>query len=147
MYPKLLLKIGTCLALTFSAAAQNPKSLQIQNVENNLDPQLLKNGANKINGQPILKRMQARKVNGLSIAVIDKGELAWAKGYGINDASAPTQLVDTTTLFQCASIGKVITAIAALQLVQDQKIGLDDDVNQKLVSWKIPENNFTAQKR
>lgn len=147
MYPKLLLTIGTCLALTFSAAAQNPKSLQIQNVENNLDPQLLKNGANKINGQPILKRMQARKVNGLSIAVIDKGELAWAKGYGINDASAPTQLVDTTTLFQCASIGKVITAIAALQLVQDQKIGLDDDVNQKLVSWKIPENNFTAQKK
>lgn len=144
MYTKLLLYFSLNLCLVLSVHAQDSKQLQIQSVENNFDPQLLKTGSN---GQSILKRMQGRKVNGLSIAVIDQGELVWAKGYGINDISAPNQAVDTATLFQCASIGKVITAIAALRLVQDQKIGLDDDVNQKLKSWKIPENNFTAQKK
>lgn len=141
MYTKLLLStLMSVSTLTLSYAQTSP----IQKVEEGFYPQLIKTQAS---GQNIHQRMEARKVNGLSIAVIDKGELAWAKGYGLNDASQPQQKVDTTTLFQCASIGKMITAIAALQLVQANKITLDEDVNQKLSSWKIPENNFTAQKK
>ncbi len=136
-YFTLLLCLST---ITFSYAQNN----LIQKVEEGFKPLLIKDQSPT---QNIEQRMQARKVNGLSIAVIDKGELAWAKGYGINDASQPQQKIDTNTLFQCASIGKVITAIAALQLVQAHQIGLDEDVNQKLTSWKIPENNFTAQKK
>lgn len=96
-------------------------------------------------GRSLKDQMQLRKVNGLSVAVIDSGKLAWAKGYGVADVTVPSQKVDTTTLFQCASIGKVITTIAALHLVKEHKIDLDEDVNQKLKSWKIPENEFTAK--
>lgn len=86
----------------------------------------------------IADRMKALKVNGLSIAVVEQGKIAWAKGYGMCDASVPATRVDTTTLFQCASIGKVVTALAALHLVQQGKISLDEPVNAKLRNWKLP---------
>lgn len=91
--------------------------------------------------------MRERKVNGVSVAVIDKGEIAWAKGYGIKDAGIPNEAVDTTTLFQCASIGKVITALAVLHLVKEGQISLDEPVNHKLRSWKVPENDKTVEKK
>jgi len=40
-----------------------------------------------------------------------------------------------------------VTAIAALRLVQAGKLNLDEDVNQKLGSWKVPENEFTKEKK
>jgi hypothetical protein len=36
--------------------------------------------------------------------------------------------------------------VAALRLVQQGKLGLDQSLNEKLVSWKIPNNEFTRQK-
>ena len=50
----------------------------------------------------------------------------------------------TETLFQAASVGKSVTAAAALRLVEQRRLGLHDDVNQKLTSWKIPTNQYTA---
>jgi len=52
--------------------------------------------------------------------------------------------VDTTTLFQAASISKTLTAIAALRLVQDGALQLDEDVNLRLTSWKVPTSQLTA---
>ncbi len=93
----------------------------------------------------VLERMAAHKVPGLSIAVIKDGRLAWARGYGVVRAgsSAP---VTTRTRFQAASISKPITALAALRLVQQGKLVLDEPINKELVSWKVPENALTRQK-
>jgi len=135
----------TCLwfgALGWSKAQTNVAQ-KISQVENGFYDQIMV--GRDIPGRSLKDQMQLRKVNGLSVAVIDSGKLAWAKGYGLGDATAPAGKVDTATLFQCASIGKVITAIAALHLVKENKVDLDEDVNQKLKSWKIPENEFTAQ--
>jgi len=90
------------------------------------------------------ERMKHYRVNGLSIAVIDQGKIAWTRAYGVADASTREPLT-TETLFQTASIGKVVTAVAALQLVKAGKLKLDEDVNDKLVSWKVPVNEFTAR--
>lgn len=68
------------------------------------------------------------------------------KAYGVADASTGEK-VSTETLFQIASIGKVITALAALQLVKDKKITLDEDVNNKLRSWKVADNKFTIKEK
>src|SRR5262249_3324268 len=48
---------------------------------------------------------------------------------------------------QAASISKSITAFAALRLVQQGKVDLDEDVNQRLVSWKVPDNEFTKTEK
>ena len=65
---------------------------------------------------------------------------------GIADNSKNNPLTNDV-LFQCASIGKMITAVAALQLVKENKISLDEDVNNKLVSWKVEKNEFTVKEK
>jgi len=37
--------------------------------------------------------------------------------------------------------------LAALRLVEQGKLDLDEDVNQKLKTWKVPENEFTREKK
>lgn len=101
-----------------------------------------------IRGRPSVRmrleqRMLAHKVPGVSVAVIDNFRIAWARGYGVREAGG-TDPVTTETLFQAASISKPIAALAALRLVQEGTLDLDEDVNRKLKSWKVPENQFTA---
>lgn len=51
------------------------------------------------------------------------------------------------TLFQAGSISKPVAALAALRLVEQGKLSLDEDVNAKLVSWKVPGNEFTKEQK
>src|SRR5215472_14050282 len=90
--------------------------------------------------------MKLFNVPALSVAVIDDYKIAWAKGYGVLEAGGHTP-VSTKTLFQACSISKTVTAAAALHLVQEGKLSLDEDVNRKLKSWKVPENEFTKQQK
>src|ERR1041385_3455761 len=76
-------------------------------------------------------------VPAVCVAVIDRGRLSWTRCYGVTDA-ATRQPVDTATLFQAGSISKAVTAVAAMRLVEDRILRLDDDVNGRLVSWKLP---------
>jgi CubicO group peptidase (beta-lactamase class C family) len=91
-------------------------------------------------------RMAHYHVPGVSIAVINNGELEWAKGYGVVD-STDTRVITAETLFQAASISKPVTAMAALALVQSGRLSLDEDVNLKLRSWKILDNEFTKNQK
>ena len=88
--------------------------------------------------------MAAYNVPGFSIAVIRNYQIAWAKGYGVI-ATGSRARVSPTTLFQAASISKPITAAAALALVEQGTLSLNDDVNRTLTTWKVPENEFTAR--
>jgi len=92
------------------------------------------------------KLMQLYRVPAVSIAVIDNYEIAWAKGYGVTEAGG-TESVTTHTLFQAGSISKPVSASGALKLVEQGKLSLDEDVNKKLVSWKVPENEFTKDQK
>ena len=91
-------------------------------------------------------RMKYYNVPGVSIAVFDKGQIMWVRGYGFADVSA-SKRVTSETLFQAASVSKSVTAFAALRLVQQGKLNLDEEVNNKLVSWKVPENEFTKNEK
>ena len=93
----------------------------------------------------IRDRMRAYGVAGLSVAVIEGGRVAWAKGYGVADARVGSA-VTTATLFQAASISKPLAALGALALVERGKLDLDADVNQYLLAWKVPANAFTASR-
>jgi CubicO group peptidase (beta-lactamase class C family) len=94
----------------------------------------------------IQKLMQMYRVPGLSVAVIDNFEIVWAKGYGVAEAGTITS-VATNTLFQAGSISKPVAAVGALRLVEQGKLSLDEDVNKRLVSWKVPENRFTKDEK
>jgi CubicO group peptidase (beta-lactamase class C family) len=83
-------------------------------VEQNLLPAVVEAGAKPL---ALVDRMQAYGVPGVSVAVIHKGKLDWARGWGVRDASS-CKPVTTETVFQAASISKVVTAVLALRLVE-----------------------------
>ncbi|HEU4372960.1 MAG TPA: serine hydrolase domain-containing protein [Telluria sp.] len=90
--------------------------------------------------------MQRRQIPGLSIAIIDGGKIVKAQGYGVTERGAGTA-VTPSTLFQAGSVSKSVAALGALHLVSQGKLALDEDVNQKLLTWKVPDNQFTVDKK
>jgi len=91
------------------------------------------------------KRMADLGVPGISVAVIHKGQIEWAKGYGVTRVGGPPVTADT--LFQAASISKPVFALAVLHLVDEGKLKLDANVNDYLKTWKVPDNEFTTNKK
>ena len=91
-------------------------------------------------------RMAHYKVPGVSIAVINDGRIEWARGFGVKEAGQ-REPVDQYTLFQAGSISKPVAAMAALRLVQDGRLNLDSNVNDRLSTWKVPDNQFTRTKK
>src|SRR3546814_3786482 len=61
------------------------------------------------------ERMARYRVPGVSIALIDEGKIAWAKGYGVTKANG-THAVSPSTLFPAASIATMMEEIGALRL-------------------------------
>jgi CubicO group peptidase (beta-lactamase class C family) len=49
--------------------------------------------------------------------------------------------VTTATLFQAAWISKPLAVLAALRLVGEGRLDLDEDVNRYLTSWRVPAND------
>jgi CubicO group peptidase (beta-lactamase class C family) len=133
------------LLLLFPACKSSNHNKHISKVENGLLLPV------QIKGQPAEKmqladRMEYYKVPGVSIAVIDDYKIEWAKGYGVLEAGE-ARPVTTETLFQAASISKPVAAVAVLKMVEEGTFNLDEDVNNKLATWKVPENEFTSEKK
>lgn len=89
-------------------------------------------------------KMKQYKVPGVSVAIADGGKIVWSQGFGEREAGSGKP-VTVDTLFQAASISKPVAATGMLRLVEKRKLDLDADVNGKLKSWKLPDNEFTAQ--
>ncbi len=94
----------------------------------------------------LVERMAHYNVPGVSMAVINDYRVEWVKGYGVLEAGN-SERVTPETLFQVASVAKPVVAVAALQYVEKGTLELDGDVNQRLVSWHLPENKFTTQEK
>lgn len=92
------------------------------------------------------KLLQRRHVPGLSLAIIEDGKIIKARAYGFTDQTHSTPMT-TQTLFQAGSISKSVAALGALMLVDQGKLLLDEDVNIKLKTWKVPENEFTKDRK
>lgn len=76
-------------------------------------------------------------VAGLSIAVVQNGEAIHARGYGVADTEAGTPAT-AGTLFNAASVGKIIAAAAVLRLVDQGRLDLDDDLATLLPAFPNP---------
>jgi CubicO group peptidase (beta-lactamase class C family) len=94
----------------------------------------------------LAERMALRQVPGVSIAVIDGNKIDWAKGYGLLKAGSDA-VVTSKSIFQAASTTKVVTAALVLHFVEKGTLELDSDVNTYLKSWRVPENDFTREKK
>lgn len=91
-------------------------------------------------------RMALYSVNAVSIAVIKDYKVEWVKAYGFADVSEK-RLATPQTLFQAGSISKTINSLGILKLVQEEKLGLDDDINNYLKTWKFPYDDVSKGKK
>jgi CubicO group peptidase (beta-lactamase class C family) len=137
--------VGADAAGTQPEAVAPEVEQRIARVEQGLLPTAVPAGT-KGQGQRLSDRMKQYRVPGLSVAVVNDGKVEWARGYGVVESGRRGK-VNSQTLLQAGSISKVVAALGALRLVQQGRIGLDEDVNRKLVSWKIPENSYTRSEK
>lgn len=91
-------------------------------------------------------RMEVYKAPGVSMAVINDGAIEWARGFGVLEAG-DTARVSEQSIFQAASVSKYVTAILVLHLVDRNRLDLDADVNRYLKSWKVPDGEFTRNRK
>jgi CubicO group peptidase (beta-lactamase class C family) len=91
-------------------------------------------------------RLRYFHVPGISLAVVDDFKIVFARGYGVTEFGG-SKPVDTTTLFLAGSMSKPVFASGVLQLVEQGKLALDEDVNAKLKSWHLPASRFTEHEK
>lgn len=80
------------------------------------------------------------KTVGLAVAVVKKGEIVYARNFGWQDVEKQIPLSDNS-IFRIASISKSFSATAIMQLVEQKKLSLDDDVS-KLIGFTIRNPNY-----
>ena len=79
--------------------------------------------------------MDKHEVIGLSVVVVKDGNIHYSKAFGLKDVGRATSLGEKD-LFRIASISKSFSATAIMQLVEQGKVSLDDDIS-GLVGFKV----------
>jgi CubicO group peptidase (beta-lactamase class C family) len=51
------------------------------------------------------------------------------------------------TIYQAASLSKFVAAVGAMRLVDQGRLKLDEDVKDRLTSWRVPANSFDATRK
>lgn len=70
----------------------------------------------------------------VGVALIEGGDIAFARAFGDGTPG---------TLYQAASLSKLVAAVAALRLVDRGALALDRDVNDDLTAWRVPASALT----
>ncbi len=91
----------------------------------------------------IQNEMNLERFPGVATVIVKDGKIVWIESYGFADV-ANSIAVQDTTVFLLASLSKVFTGTAAMQLAQSGGVDLDADINNYLpFSIAIP--NFTNE--
>ena len=83
------------------------------------------------------REMKEADLAGAAIVVVKDGAVLFARGYGYADVGNKVPVSPTHTLFRIASVSKVVTYTAVMQLVEQGKIALDVDIA-RYVDFPIP---------
>ena len=134
----LIASLTACAKPAVVPLAPDSSAAAIARVTTRLRPAIIVKGGS-VTTFALADRMAHYRVTGVSIAVVNDGEIVWSQGYGVKEART-TGAVSPTTLFQAASISKPVAATAMLRLVEQNRLALDTPVNQYLRSWKVPDN-------
>lgn len=90
---------------------------------------------------PVMEQgMREENIPGAAIAFVRDGKLLWAKGYGVTEVATKAPVSTVNTRWPFASITKVLTATAVMQLVERGRMQLDADVNDYLKTLRVPAN-------
>lgn len=86
--------------------------------------------------QSAIAGMNKWRVPGMAVAVVEKGQLIYAKGFGVKSAGQKDS-VNEKTIFQIGSVSKTFTATQLAMLVDEGKLKWDDKVIDHLPTFLL----------
>ena len=96
-----------------------------------------------------LSEIAARKhLPGFAVAVVNKNEVLFQKGYGLSDIERKVPY-EPQSLQNVASVSKTLIGVSLMQLVEQGKIKLDDNINTylpfRVINPYFPEDRITIR--
>jgi len=73
--------------------------------------------------------MERHHIPGLAVCVVKGDRIVWSKGFGFADLAAQVPMNPADSIQNIGSISKTVTATAVMQLAEQRRINLDEDVN------------------
>lgn len=87
------------------------------------------------------EQMAKDHISGVVFVMVKEGKIISEKGFGFSNVEKKINIKPAETILKVGSVSKLLTAIAAMQLFEKNKINLNEDVNKYLTAFKL-ENNF-----
>ncbi|MEM1141613.1 MAG: serine hydrolase domain-containing protein [Pseudomonadota bacterium] len=84
--------------------------------------------------------LQSHRIAGATVAVVTPDDVLLLKGYGYANAVERVRVDPSEHLFRIASVTKTFTATAIMQLVEEGKLALDDDVRTHLRDFELDDH-------
>jgi CubicO group peptidase (beta-lactamase class C family) len=103
----------------------------------------MKSMRQSLNIHKLLKNFQ---VTGLSMAEIVGGQIKSTDCFGVLEKGTDRR-VESDSIFSAGSISKFLTSILVMKLTEQGIFDLDEDVNKKLSSWRVPYNELNKNKK
>ena len=123
----LLVVAGLCAVTSARLNAQPIEELQ-------RGLRILPPGAAASQTLDLVEALRFLHIPSVSVALIEDGKLLWSRTFGTTAIHK---------LYQAASLSKLVSAVAALRLVERGALDLDRNVNDDLSDWRVPENDLT----
>lgn len=95
-------------------------------------------------GEKLKAEVSSNDLTSISYCVVKNDKILYSGAMGLADKSNNVLATDSTR-YLIASVSKTITAVAVMKLVEQNLIGLDDDINQYL-PFSVRNQNFPNDK-
>ena len=85
-----------------------------------------------------LSQATDQQLGNAALVLVEKGEIATEHSFGVANAETQTPVQFNQTLYQLASVSKVVSAWGVMKLVEEGTLTLDEPVLPHLTRWQFP---------
>ncbi|NEP21778.1 serine hydrolase domain-containing protein [Moorena sp. SIO3I6] len=89
-----------------------------------------------------VNQMTENNIPGAVFTLVKDDKIIFSKGYGYANLEDKIPVIPNKTLFRVGSVSKLVTSTAVMQLVEQGKLKLHEDINQYLKEFQIKTNKF-----
>jgi CubicO group peptidase (beta-lactamase class C family) len=122
------------VAAVLFAAALALASSSATAIRSGVDPAVLEGDLARV----VPEEMERRHLVGAVVVVVDREGVIFAEGYGHADLEQQTPVRPEYTTFQVASVSKLLTTTAVMQLVERGSIELDRELSAYIPGLELP---------
>ena len=88
--------------------------------------------------QRFARLVRERGMTGMAVAIVERGQLNFVKGYGVTEGGDEGQPVTVRTVFRWASLSKTVAATMMAKLAEENRLSLGDPIAKFDTSLRLP---------